>query len=154
MGRIVSSKDLQRFLDESPSNKKGCFVDTNLLFASDYDLHPWNDEAVKIIDVFGSNQIGIFSNSIIRSELIELKRRVLITESLKDFFDIGGRGIPPDLHQKLKTHRDTIVAHEKKGTHYFLSDNKIKTFRKSLRTFGSLFSATDFLTPVLSAKTI
>lgn len=131
MGRIISHGDLEAFLDESKENTNGCFVDTNILFAADYELHSFNGDAVEIGQTLGSYKIPIFSNSIIRSELIELKRRVLITESLIDFYHLGGRDIPSHLYQKLRAHRDKVVEHERKDTHYFLTDQQIKEFRES-----------------------
>lgn len=80
MGHLIQHHDLQQFIDAEPEAAKGCFVDTNLLFAADYDLDRFNEDAVEICEMLVKARIPIFSNSIIRSELLELKRRVLLTK--------------------------------------------------------------------------
>jgi len=61
----------------------------NLLFATDYDSHRPFEEAVKLSEAISKRKNPIFSNATIHSELLELKRRVLIGEALLDFLAFG-----------------------------------------------------------------
>ena len=50
MGQLIQHHNLPQFIDTDPDALKGCFVDTNLLFAADYDLDGLNEEAVEICE--------------------------------------------------------------------------------------------------------
>jgi hypothetical protein len=152
MARIVLSEDLEDFLMESPENKKGCFVDTNLLFAGDYDSHSWNSEATEIGRLLSRHKIPIYSNVIIKSELLELKRRVLITENLVDFWEKGRSELPTNLFNKLKALKDKIRQEESEDRHFFLTDQKIKEIRKSFTQNLGAESWTDFCSSYLTSK--
>lgn len=129
MSNLIGHSDLEKFINSNPNSSKGCFVDTNLLFAADYDLDKFNEEAVEICEALVSARIPIFSTSTIRSELLELKRRVLVTESLIDFYHHGGSRIPKPLFSKLKSLRDRATSRWNGGDAFFLGDRLIKEMR-------------------------
>ncbi len=129
MAKVILSEDLDEFLSRDITSKSGCFVDTNLLFAADYDLHDFNTEAVEIGEALIKYQIPIFSNSVIRSELLELKRRVFITEGLMDYYNAYGGEVPERLQSKLASLYTKLRRNENTGRHSFLTDREIKVFR-------------------------
>ena len=77
MARVVPASEFDTFLAGLPTVPVGCFVDTNLLFAADYEVHRLFEEAIGLGETITAHKIPIFSNATIRSELLELKRRVL-----------------------------------------------------------------------------
>jgi hypothetical protein len=131
MAPIVLCEDLEEFLAKSNDPSRGCFVDTNLLFAVDYDSHYWNNEAVAIAKTLARRKIPIYSNSVIKSGFLELKRRVLITESLGDYFEKSKSELPPNLFNKLKALSSKIRQEKKEDLHFFITGQKIKEFRAS-----------------------
>lgn len=126
---MVFASDFEDYLDGLQVEPLGCFVDTNLLFAADYDTHRLFEEAVKLGETILKRKIPIFSNATIRSELLELKRRVLIGEALLDFLAFGQKYLPISVFnalKSLKTSTDKAVA---ASEHYLLGDRKIKGYR-------------------------
>lgn len=134
MGRIIHLNELESALSKNPMLIRGCVVDTNLLFAADYDSHHWNTEAIAIGELLVAYEVPIFSNATIRSELLELKRQVLLTESLLDFYnrtaaDLAKRS--SHLFNKLKALKDRTVEAERKGEHFFYNADKLKECKES-----------------------
>jgi predicted nucleic acid-binding protein len=68
------------FKAHKESFEKGCMVDTNALFAAAFPLDHHNEWAEKVFDELHRLDIPIYTNLNIRSEFIELSRRVLIPE--------------------------------------------------------------------------
>lgn len=134
MGRIIHLDELDSALSKNPTFIRGCVVDTNLLFAADYDSHHWNTEAIELGELLVAYEVPIFSNATIRSELLELKRQVLLTESLLDFYsrtaaDLAKRS--SHLFNKLKALKDRTVEAERKGEHFFYNADKLKECKES-----------------------
>ena len=129
MAAIIGSSEFETFIENDSGAKSGALIDTNLLFAADYDLHHMHEEACNIIDILLERKIPFFANVTIRSELLELKRRVLITESLMDFLKQVGKALPVVLYNKLKSTRTVIDEAVKGERHYLLSDQNIKAYR-------------------------
>lgn len=108
---------------------RGCFVDTNLLFAADYEVHRLYDEAVELGETILSHKIPIFSNSTIRAELLELKRKVLIGEALLDFLEMTAHQLPVPVFNSLRAFRTSAREASANGNHYLLNDGKLKKYR-------------------------
>lgn len=64
MARVVLASKFQQYLANVQWQARGCFVDTNLLFAADYEVHRLYDEAVDLGETILSNKIPIFSNGL------------------------------------------------------------------------------------------
>lgn len=152
MATIIRGSEFLKFLRENNNAKSGAFVDTNILFAADYDLHRLHENACDIVDLLLDQQIPILANVTIRSELLELKRRVLITESLMDFLKQVGTAGPTPLYNKLKSTRTTIDDEMKRGRHYFLSDQNIKSYRDLFEETIDVDAWTRFCSTYLKTK--
>ena len=125
---------LEKVISADPTLKAGCIVDTNVIFAASYPLdhhNEWAEEVTQILAQFG---IPLFTNMNIRSEFIDLSRRILIAEGLVDFYeDFKGlvRGEVDASLKSLKTRK--TKAHENNKT-FILNDSDIKHYRGLLET--------------------
>jgi predicted nucleic acid-binding protein len=125
------------FKAHKESFEKGCMVDTNALFAAAFPLDHHNEWAEKVFDELHRLDIPIYTNLNIRSEFIELSRRVLIPEGLVSLYDdLKGTGtLDPALeHQlkSLKTQANQAVTEDK---HLKYNDQQIKKYRDLLSQY-------------------
>lgn len=71
---IIEAKDLRLFLNESPARKLGCLIDTNILFAANFSLDHFHDEAIEIFKTLMDEKVPLYTNVNIRSEFINRAR--------------------------------------------------------------------------------
>ncbi len=123
--------------------RAGCVVDTNVLFAASTEsdrLFDWADQVFIALDSLG---MPVFTNQNIRSEFLELQRRVLIPEGLVSFYDERDKD-SMDLH--LKTQLKLLKSNRKKNEdEKEFKDNK-RVFRfdeQQIKKFRKLFSESD-----------
>lgn len=152
MAKIISASELELFLNQNPLSKEGCIADTNILFAADYDLHSQNTVAIEICRLLYRNSIPIFTNVIVRSELLNLKRRVLVTEGLLTALKLGRSSLPLPLRNKLASLETKVNSHIKNKTHYFLHDKEIKSFRDDFESLVGPGAWVDFCKLFLNTK--
>lgn len=65
-----------------PRAQRGCVVDTNVLFAASFPLDAFNEWAESLVALLHKLEIPLFTNINVRSEFIDLCRRVMIPEGL------------------------------------------------------------------------
>jgi predicted nucleic acid-binding protein len=132
---LISVEDLATKIVADPSLKQGCIVDTNVLFAASFPLDTHNEWAEKVFAQLCALDIPIFTNVNIRSEFIELNRRVLIPECLIDMYSDLSGALDPEIEQSLKSlkTRKDKSAHENKT--FKLGDSDIKKYRYLLEAF-------------------
>jgi predicted nucleic acid-binding protein len=129
---IVLLRDVPQLLQSDPNLKNGCVVDTNVLFAASFPLDTYNTWAEKLFPVLHELGIPIYTNINVRSEFIELNRRVLIPEGLIDFYeDLAGQ-LVVEVEQKLKSLKTRKETAAKENRTFKLSDFDIKEFRRLL----------------------
>jgi predicted nucleic acid-binding protein len=78
---------LEKVISADPTLKGGFVVDTNVIFAISYPLDHHNEWAEEVIRILHRNDVAVFTNLNIRSEFIDLTRRILIAEGLVDFYE-------------------------------------------------------------------
>lgn len=125
----IGLEDLKRLAMEQPSIKRGCVVDTNVLFAAAFPLDIHNEWSEEVFDALRELQIPCFTNINVRSEFIELNRRVLIPESLVDYYEDHRNILDIETQAKLKslkTRKERAASEERT---FKLSDSEIKEFR-------------------------
>jgi hypothetical protein len=110
----------------------GCIVDTNVVFAATFPLDTHNEWADQVFNKLQSSKIPIFTNINIRSEFIELNRRVLIPECLVDFYDAMRGFLNPEIEHKLKSLKTLKARATSESRAFKLSDSEIKKFRHLL----------------------
>ncbi len=133
MAQILRFGDAPSFIKHS--NNTGCLVDTNILFSLSYPLDKFNDESEKIFNIFSDSKIPVYTNINVRSEFIELHRRVVIPESLIDLLEDANDNLHPQVTLKLKSLRTQFRAAHENEKLFKLSDQKIKGFRKLLSQY-------------------
>ena len=69
-------------LDQIGESPRGCLIDTNVLFALNNLYEKHHKDAHKSFQFLSENNIPVYTNVTIRSEFIDLLRRVLIPKYL------------------------------------------------------------------------
>ena len=121
----IRISELEKLIQTHPELKKGCIVDTNIVFAFSFPLDTFNEWAEAVVSTLHKLNIPIYTNLNVRSEFIDLNRRVMIPEGLVDFYEeIDGSFDEGAVMAKLKS----------------LKTRKRKAFfRRILDRFRSLF---------------
>jgi len=133
--KIFQFNDIRRLISEVPEIKNGVVVDSNIIFAASYELDVFHDEVAEMLNVFSEFDVPLFTNVNIRTEFLELHRRVLIAESLIDFYEDFGSDMEPELQHQLKSHRTSYRKAVEEDRLFKLSDQRIKSFRNQLMEF-------------------
>lgn len=94
--------DFENYLKKHPELKQGCIVDTNVIFAGSYDYDSYNEWAEEVFEVLQRHNIPVYTNMNVRSEFINLQRRVLIAEGLVSFYGQTSALLDGPLYDKLK----------------------------------------------------
>ncbi len=126
---VIRSKDLLTFLNSNPSMKKGCLVDTNILFAANYSFDRFHEPAIEIFDTLIKERVPRFVNVNVRSEFINLTRKVVIAHALMDAFHAEGKRLPYDVYNKLKSIRKRSLDKENIDSLFRIQDSEIESVR-------------------------
>lgn len=94
--------DFDKSIQKYPQLKRGCIVDTNILFAASYDYDSNNEWAREVFDLLHRNNITVYTNMNVRSEFINLQRRTLIAEGLVSFYVQTSSFLDGPIYDKLK----------------------------------------------------
>lgn len=125
--------ELDALLEVHPNSKKGFLIDTNILVAATYDLDKYNEIAVDFIDSLADREIPLYCNVNIRSEFLEIHRRIVISESLLDFEEKCDKTqLPPELASELTNYRNSFERKRRNKPDEpprKLSESEIKAFK-------------------------
>jgi UDP-galactopyranose mutase len=83
--------------------KNGCIVDTSILFSASYGPDVFNTASEELFEFLADLKIPTFTNVNIRSEFIDLHRRVMIPEGLSDLYSDYGKSLDSILYAKLQS---------------------------------------------------
>jgi predicted nucleic acid-binding protein len=114
--------------------KKGVLADTNVLISATYDLDPANEQAVVFFDLLAEHEVPIFCNVNVKSEFLEIHRRIIFTEALLDFeSQVDKSKLPSDLTRKLNSIRTQAEKRTKQGKLPLrLPEAEIKDFKMKM----------------------
>lgn len=99
--------EFETLLEQRPNIRNGLVVDTNILIAATYELDNFHEEVVGFTDLLIENKIPLFVNVNIRSEFLEIHRRILFSEVILDFeSQIDKKKLPATLASRLTTFRN------------------------------------------------
>ncbi len=126
---------MRKFAHDHQGATLGCLVDTSILFSVSYPLDKFNEEAAQVFDIWGELAIPVYTNANVRSEFLELHRRVMIPEGLIDFLEDEESSLDQVLVQKLKSLRTRFRRNIEEGKGFKLSDSEIKLFRHLMSQF-------------------
>ncbi len=125
--------DFENSVEKFPALKQGCIVDTNVLFAGSYplDIHnDWADEVFKTLNRLG---IPVYTNLNVRSEFLDLHRKVLIPEGLVGFYEDFSESLAGKIYDELKYLKRKAKAATDEERAFKLNDSDIK---KYMELFG------------------
>lgn len=136
MSNTLNLEELaSEFKSDPTSLLKGCLIDTSALFAAAMSHDTYNDWAEELFDILHKNKIPIYTNVNIRSEFLDLNRRVLIPECLIELYDDLIDSIEPELKAKLKSLKQRFENAKKDEKILKLNEQEIKTWRDKLDEF-------------------
>lgn len=120
--------DFEKSVEKCPELKQGCIVDTNVLFAASYPLDTHNDWADEVFKSLSRLEIPVYTNLNVRSEFLDLQRRVLIPEGLVTFYDSFSEKLEGKIYEKLKYLKRKAKSARDEGRVFKLNDSDIKGF--------------------------
>lgn len=150
-GGTIRFSDLLKTASTQSRIKDGCFVDTSILFAASYPPDEFNTEAEEVFDFLAELEIPIFTNVNVRSEFIDLHRRVMIPDGLGDLYTAYGKSLDGALYAKLQSVNTSLTTARNTGKPFKFDENQIKSWRRILQSRqlkgknGWLQFCTDFL---------
>lgn len=129
----ISIAQLKNLCSLNPELKRGCIVDTNTLFATSVPLDRLNEWAESVFTGLNELEIPAFTNINIRSEFLDLHRRVLIPEGLVTLFDeIDKQTLDPTIRTQLKALKTSKDEATLSGKLFKFNDQQIKKYRTLL----------------------
>lgn len=152
---LISIDQLENLILTNPNFKNGCLLDTNVLVAASLSIDPMNEAAEILVSKLAKLNIPLYSNVNIRSEFLEIHRRVLIPECLVEFYETQIH-LEDMLAAKLKSVQTSYRKSLENKKVYKFSDDRIKEFRVLLSTRsindinGWFYFCEKFLMPQLS----
>lgn len=126
-GGIIRFSDILKTANSHPEFKKGCVVDTSILFAASYTPDFFNKESEELFEYLAELEIPLFTNINIRSEFMNKQRQVMIPEGLSDLYTSFGKSLDVVLYSKLQSNYTTVSEGRKTGKSYKLDENQIKS---------------------------
>ena len=120
--------DFEKSVEKFPALKQGCIVDTNVLFAGSYPLDVHNDWADEVFRTLSRLNIPVYTNLNVRSEFLDLQRKVLIPEGLVDFYEDFSDSLDGKIYEELKYLKRKAKAATDEERAFKLNDSDIKKF--------------------------
>lgn len=133
-GGIIRFSDLLKTASSEPKIKDGCFVDTSILFAASYPPDEFNTESEEVFDFLAELEIPVFTNVNVRSEFIDLHRRVMIPDGLGDLYTVYGKSLDGGLYAKLQSINTLLTTARSTGKPLKFDERQIKEWRHILQS--------------------
>lgn len=133
-GGIISYGQLEGLIKQNPNIRNGCVLDTNILISSITPSDQMADIVDELLEELRLLKIPTYSNINIRAEFLEIQRKILIPESLSEFYTQARSHLDFDeeLTAKMKSvytsHKDSVD----KNKVYKFTDDRIKEWRTLL----------------------
>jgi predicted nucleic acid-binding protein len=133
---VISIYQLEQLTAQNEAFKNGCLVDTNILISVSLPIDPKNSAAEDLVQRLADLKIPLYSNVNIRAEFLEIQRRVLIPETLIEFYESNSEGLDEVLTAKLRSIQSSYREAIKNRKVYKFSDDRIKELRTLLSTYS------------------
>lgn len=133
-GGTIRFSELLKTASSQSGIKNGCFVDTSILFAASYPPDEFNTEAEQVFEYLTELEIPVFTNVNVRSEFIDLHRRVMIPDGLGDLYTAHGKSLDGILYAKLQSINTSLTNARNTGKPFKFDENQIKSWRQTLRS--------------------
>lgn len=154
---VISIDQLEQLADKNGAIKNGCLVDTNILISVSLPIDPKNSAAEELVQRLAKLKVPLYSNVNIRAEFLEIQRRVLIPETLIEFYEANNEVLDEVLTAKLRSIQTSYREAIKNKKVYKFSDDRIKEFRALLSTYtlgdkdAWMYFCENFLAPQLES---
>ncbi len=138
--------EIKTLINQRPNVKDGIVLDTNILISLTYDFDKYFDSTNDFFNNLTEDQIPLFCNISVKSEFLEIQRRIIFTEALLSFESATKLAILPiELAKKLASIRSNQQKREKDNRDPLrLSDAEIKAFKqlmiKETKSSGNLWT--------------
>ncbi|OYZ21257.1 MAG: hypothetical protein B7Y39_09500 [Bdellovibrio sp. 28-41-41] len=133
-GGIIRFSEVLKTALSQPSIKSGCFVDTSVLFAASHPPDEFNTEAEEVFEFLTELEIPVFTNVNVRSEFIDLHRRVMIPDGLGDLYTAYGKSLDGPLYAKLQSINTSLTTARNTGKPLKFDERQIKEWRHFLHS--------------------
>lgn len=141
----ITLADLKSLASTNPDLQRGCVVDTNALFAAVIPpdrLNAWAEATFIQLNALG---LPAFTNINIRSEFLDLQRRVLIPEGLVSLYDSPiSPNFAPAVQTQLRSLKTLMRRATEEGRLYKFNDQQVKRYRDLLVEYGEFETWEDF----------
>lgn len=154
---LNSIDHLEHLAGKNRAIQAGCLVDTNILISVSLPIDTNNSAAEELVHRLTKLKIPLYSNVNIRAEFLEIQRRVLIPETLIEFYESSNEVLDEILTAKLRSIQSSYREAIKNKRIYKFSDERIKEFRTLLSTYrlgdkdAWMYFCENFLAPQLEA---
>lgn len=132
---ILFIEEVEQKIKDFPYLQFGCIIDTNILFAASFPLDTHNEWSEKVFTTFHRLNIPLYTNLNVRSEFIDLNRRVLIPEGLVDFYEDYSNLLPKEILVSLKSLKTRKSKATEQNRTFKFNDAEIKQYRQLLEKF-------------------
>lgn len=131
MSFVWGYSDFLNLLDKKENLRRGLIVDTNVLISATYDFDPSFDSTSDFLDLLSEQGVPLFCNVNVRSEFLEIHRRIIFTEALLSLeATVQKSKLPLELSRKLSSLRSNQSKREQDGRSPLrLSDAELKSFK-------------------------
>ncbi len=131
MSFVWGYSDFLNLLEQNENLRRGIIVDTNVLISATYDFDPSFDSTAEFLDLLSEHQIPLFCNVNVRSEFLEIHRRIIFTEALLSFeATVQKSKLPLELSKKLSSLRANQSKREQDGRSPLrLSESELKMLK-------------------------
>ena len=130
---IWGYSELDELLIAHPNAQSGFLIDTNILVSATYELDKFNEFSTDFIDKLVDREIPLFCNVNVRSEFLDIHRRILFSEAILDFEKICQKSsLPTELVTSLNSFRSNYerkLKNKPDDAPLRLSDSQIKEFK-------------------------
>ncbi len=108
--------------------RNGCILDTNILISASTPSDPMSDIVDELLEELHLLKVPVYSNINIRAEFLEIQRKILIPETLVEFYETTD-GLEDSLAAKLKSVQTSYRKSFSENKVYKFTDDRIKEFR-------------------------
>jgi predicted nucleic acid-binding protein len=132
MGQSLPFSSIDQYLQRLGGNAPGCIVDTQFLIAATEEHHPFYDDAKFLFEKLAEYGVSIFTTVTTRAEFIDVRRRMIITETLMDMLAPSSKWkISTDVRKLLRAQKTWIDAQASNDSLPILTDSRIKDCKEA-----------------------
>lgn len=120
-------------ISNSHDLKRGCIVDTSILFAYSYPNDNFNRVSSELFDYLSDLKIPLFTNANIRAEFVNNYFQVLVPEALNDLYQNRSIDTSDEMNRKLASNYTVLNEARTTSKSYKFNSTKVDEWRKLLR---------------------